>query len=190
MKPGPLHRFFQISPADRWYLIRAAALMLLIKIALKAVPFKRLYSLLNALARPPAGKQPGADDLYRVLTAVDISARYTPLASTCLTQALTGKVLLARSGIPADLQIGVGRGTAGQLEAHAWVVHQGKVVIGDRHDLSRYQVFTNLKESLDGDACIPTGERRKILTNTIIRTPQKVNLLLIENLPRRGKYND
>ncbi len=148
MRPGPLHKFFQLSPDYRWYLIRAAALMLFIKIALKVVPFKRLYILLNSLAQPPAGKQPGADDLYRALAAVDTAARYTPLTSTCLIQALTGKVLLARGGIPADLQIGVLHGTAGHLEAHAWVVYQGKVVIGDRRDLARYQVFTNLKESL------------------------------------------
>ena len=148
MKPMPLHRFFQMTPANRRYLLKTAALMMFIKLAIRIVPFKRLYAVLSRLAQAPAGKRPDPGNLKRALKAIDIAGRYTPLDSTCLIQALTGQVLLARAGIPADFQIGVVHGNAGQVEAHAWVVHQGKVVIGDRQDLSRYRVFTNLQESL------------------------------------------
>lgn len=137
-----------MPPAIRWYLLKTAALMMLIKLAIRIVPFKRLYAALNRIARALEEKQPGPGDLNRALKAIDIAARHTPLDSTCLIQALTAQVLLARDGIPTDFQIGVIHGDAGQLEAHAWIVHQGKVVVGDRHDLSRYQVFANLQENL------------------------------------------
>jgi len=137
-----------MAPSDRMYLLKAATLMIFVKIALRVIPFKRLYGFLSRLAPVPAASRTETRDLYQALRAVEITSRYTPLESTCLVQALTGQVLLARKGIPAELQIGVARGTANQVEAHAWVLCQGKVVIGNRHDLARYQVFPNLKENL------------------------------------------
>ncbi len=137
-----------MTPANRWYLLKTAALMMFIKLAIRIVPFKRLYAALIRLPQAPRKKQPGPGDLNRALQAIDIAGRHTPLASTCLIQALTAQVLLARDGIQTEFQIGVVHGNAGQLEAHAWLVHQGKVVVGDRHDLARYQVFANLQENL------------------------------------------
>jgi hypothetical protein len=50
---------------------------------------------------------------------------------------------LARRNIPVELYIGVRRGKAGQLDAHAWVSHQGQVIIGDMEDLDGYVPLTS-----------------------------------------------
>ena len=53
-----------------------------------------------------------------------------PGTGTCLVQALALQVLLEREGFPASLCIGVARGQRGQLEGHAWVESQGRILIG------------------------------------------------------------
>lgn len=73
---------------------------------------------------------------------VMIVSRYVPRA-TCLTQALTAQILLKRYGHPAELKIGVARGKAGELQAHAWVTSDGVVIIGgDEAELTQqYATF-------------------------------------------------
>jgi hypothetical protein len=51
---------------------------------------------------------------------------------------LATKVLLGQCGRAAQLRIGIARSGEGQLEAHAWIESEDKVVIGNVKDLSRY----------------------------------------------------
>ncbi len=69
------------------------------------------------------------NDLEEIVNSVRSVSRFVPRA-TCLIQALVAQRLLARAGIDSALQIGVTRGDGG-LEAHAWVEHRGRAVIGD-----------------------------------------------------------
>jgi hypothetical protein len=43
---------------------------------------------------------------------------------------LTAQALLARAGHGSRLEVGVSRGSAGVVEAHAWVECDGRIVIG------------------------------------------------------------
>jgi hypothetical protein len=79
----------------------------------------------------------GQPSVERIAWAVGAASRYVPTA-TCLSQALAAQVLLARHGHPASLRIGVARGAAGRLEAHAWIESRGRIVIGGTADLARY----------------------------------------------------
>jgi hypothetical protein len=74
----------------------------------------------------------------RVVWAVTVANRYMPGEVKCLARALTTQVLLGQRGHQALLRIGVAKGEQGQLEAHAWVESQGRIVIGDLADFSRY----------------------------------------------------
>lgn len=65
----------------------------------------------------------------RIAWAITIASRYIPMA-TCFTQALATKVLLNRYGQRAKVCIGVSRSEGGQLQAHAWVEWNGRIVIG------------------------------------------------------------
>jgi hypothetical protein len=73
-----------------------------------------------------------------VVWAVDVASRYIPASKNCLNRALTAKVLLARQGLSTHLRIGVRRGPAGELLAHAWVEAADGILIGNMPGLSRY----------------------------------------------------
>lgn len=78
--------------------------------------------------------------------AVEVVSRRSP-GSTCLVQALAAQLLLARYGHPSLLQIGVARPDQGMLKAHAWLEHEGTVLIGDLN-LHEYTRMPNLREAL------------------------------------------
>lgn len=82
--------------------------------------------LLPAVA-PEAAIDVGA--ARQVARDVTRAAWLVPFAS-CLTQAVAGQVLLARRGIPADIQLGVRRGRRQTLKAHAWLLCDSKIVLG------------------------------------------------------------
>jgi len=105
---------------------------------MRLLPFRILTRLISLLAHAPI-KPRGADYLSaeRVAQVVEVASRHTPGVETCLAQALTTQVLLARRGYPALLHIGVLRGEQEQFQAHAWVVSEGKAVIGGS-ELERY----------------------------------------------------
>jgi hypothetical protein len=65
-----------------------------------------------------------------------ISARL-PWRSDCLVQAIAGQNWLAASGLAGEIQIGVERPADGPFGAHAWLVHDGKVITGG--DIARYE---------------------------------------------------
>jgi hypothetical protein len=136
-----LSKFFQQTPSNQWFLLKTTTLLVLVKTALVLMPFQRLYRLLQHLSRP--GK-PVRGDYRQVVEAVELSSRNMPFTATCLVRALTAQVLLLRAGYPSELRIGVARSIDGKMEAHAWIVYQGKIIIGDRNDLSRYIPFPNL----------------------------------------------
>jgi hypothetical protein len=57
---------------------------------------------------------------------------------TCLIQALAAQTLLHRWGHSTSLRIGIAKGATGQLEAHAWVETQGKIVLGGAEVCARF----------------------------------------------------
>lgn len=71
-----------------------------------------------------------AGQLHRL---VELASRLYPRAMTCLPRALALRWMLARRGIPADLQIGVQKSDSG-IRAHAWIELGGQPV-GESPDL-------------------------------------------------------
>ena len=62
----------------------------------------------------------------------------------CLTQALVGRLLLARHGIDTVIQIGVTKDDA-ELKAHAWLEHDGTIVLGGAQSRDEYRPFPALQ---------------------------------------------
>lgn len=88
---------------------------------------------------PNAGINGPALSVTRLAQAVRVTARFVP-ASSCLTRAYTGRILLARYRIPAFVHVGV-RKVSGTMESHAWLEASGQVCMGD-YELSSYtQLF-------------------------------------------------
>jgi len=108
-------------PADDRSLVREALLEL--SVVRLALHLKPLTALKRRLA--PRGR---TVDPPRVAWAVKSAARIVPRA-TCLTQALAMQRMLAKRGCPSKMEVGVAKNHKG-LEAHAWLVCGGEVVIG------------------------------------------------------------
>lgn len=82
--------------------------------------------------------------------AVIAASRFVP-GATCLVQAIVGRRLLLRHGYPAELKIGVTRDAQGAFAAHAWLVSEDQVLIGQ--DARRYSEMP-----LPTDAASPDRE--------------------------------
>jgi len=133
-----IRKFLRIHRTDRRLLVKSVFLVGFIRLGLWLLPLQTLRRLLARIARAsPELQEADAAVIDRAAWAVKVASRYMPKA-TCLTQALAVQMLLSRRGYPVHLRIGVAKGERGQLEAHAWVESQERIVIGGLVDLSRY----------------------------------------------------
>lgn len=72
---------------------------------------------------------PGAPTLRQIIWAAQSAARFVP-GATCLVQSLSVLRLAISAGYPVTLKIGTAKEIDGTLKAHAWVEHQGEIILG------------------------------------------------------------
>ncbi|MCC1493811.1 lasso peptide biosynthesis B2 protein [Cognatishimia sp. F0-27] len=77
--------------------------------------------------------------VHRVAWAIPRAANRVPWQSKCLVQAVAARTWLSRSGIDAELVLGMPRERTGPFEAHAWLRRDGIVITGG--DVSGYVPF-------------------------------------------------
>jgi len=137
--PGAGHR------RDRRLKLEALFWLALVRLHMATRPFQKTLALHRRLeGKAPPDPGPDPELPARVEHAVERAARLLP-GTHCLPQALAGRILLARRGIPCDLRIGVaGRGEEG-LSAHAWLEMDGRAILGARAG----QTFTPLENGRD-----------------------------------------
>jgi hypothetical protein len=132
-----LRRFTQLTGFERRMVLRALFVVVVARASLWIMPVGRARRVVaRAAARAPVGSA------EQVVWGVRAVSRYLP-GATCLTQAIAAQSLLTRSGFPSQVEIGVakekhrvGDGSTSKnevrrLHAHAWVVCQGQVVLGE-----------------------------------------------------------
>jgi hypothetical protein len=125
----------RLTRAEWRLLCEALVLVALVRVALWFFPFsavERRYQVDRMVSRPGSEADPAA-----IALAVRRAARLIPAAS-CLTQALAARAALARRKLACDLRIGVAKDDRGRLQAHAWVECEGRVLLGDLPDLTRF----------------------------------------------------
>jgi len=134
-----IRSFVHLSSTDKWLFVRAAGVLLLMRVSLLLFPLTRLRMLVARVGQRSAqAHSPDPSAVQHIAWAVTTTSRFIP-GTTCLPQALAAQLLLNRHGYEARLCIGVARERAGQLEAHAWIESQGQVVIGGPEaDLVRF----------------------------------------------------
>ena len=114
-----ISRLVRLAPRERCLLVRAWWHLLFVDIALRLVSVAWLLPR-TAAATPTTRPLP----LARIGWLLEVARRYSPVQSTCLTDALVLVRMLHAEGIDAAVKIGVARGDGG-LRAHAWVEHRG-----------------------------------------------------------------
>lgn len=139
--------FFALPRSDRRLLIEAFATLVLVRIALHVWNIERLRRWAGHLER-------GAKPVDRIVWAVRTASRWTP-GTTCLTSALALQRLLSAEGYVSELHIGVARQQPG-LVAHAWIVHEGQVLIGDEEQAA-YTPLTNWRAGEPSDGSRARG---------------------------------
>ncbi|MEL7110632.1 MAG: lasso peptide biosynthesis B2 protein [Pseudomonadota bacterium] len=78
---------------------------------------------------------------------VERVSRYVP-GALCLAQAVTAQRLLAKMGFKTTMRVGVKSDDHDHLEAHAWLLYQGKVIMGGGgEDLGEFRVMTDMKSA-------------------------------------------
>ena len=106
------------------------AVVVTVRLALWLLPSREIIQFASRL--PEARRVPlddGHTAASTVVWAVDAVARRLPNAS-CLTQALSGKLLLAWFGYRSELCLGVAHADDRSLRAHAWLEREGRPVLG------------------------------------------------------------
>ena len=113
---------------QRAMLLKALALLWLARIALSSVPFRLLRRTLDGRhAASPRRRPPETPE--RLAWAIHAMTRFVP-RPTCLVQAVAGGWLMRAEGYHTAVRVGVRKGEGGGLSAHAWLEHDGAIVIG------------------------------------------------------------
>lgn len=113
--------------AERRATLTAAAMVPVVSVSLWLLGFRRTAAWVERSARG-AGQAAHPDLVVReAAAALTRVRRYTPWTGRCLARALVLWWLLRRRGIVATLHLGT-RMNDGQLDAHAWVMRDGRVL--------------------------------------------------------------
>ena len=142
-------RYLRRTHEDQVLFLRAAVSLAVCRLSLKVLSFGATRRLVRLLSRPrPSQAQTDGAVLVNVQWAVSAAGRRMPWAVTCLTTAICTQVLSEHLGERASLKIGVTKGDAGEIRAHAWVESHGKVISGALSDLPKFTILA----SFVGDA--------------------------------------
>lgn len=127
-----LAAYFALPRRDRVLLIEAFATLAIVRAALHLVTIDRLRAWAGRLKQ-------GTTPVDRVVWAVRAASLRMP-GTTCLCSALALQRLLSAQGHASELHIGVAQEPKG-IVAHAWILHEGRVLIGEEGQ-ERYTVLT------------------------------------------------
>jgi len=124
-------KFRELPRGERRLLVRSWWLVGSVRVGLWLLPYARLRRILDRRCEIPLEWRTPRPDPERIAWAVTVASEYFPRAETCLTRALAALYWLRRFGHPAELKLGVALDERKEFSAHAWVLSEGRVVIGD-----------------------------------------------------------
>jgi hypothetical protein len=112
----------------------------LAKLVILFISFKKIASWIGQLQLESTYDLDSTDMPTKIELAVRRACRYTLHKSKCYDQALTAKVLLKQTRLPATIYFGLAKESDKQLIAHAWV-RCGKSIISGRAGMERFTVI-------------------------------------------------
>lgn len=121
-----LKAFMAFDRREKTLLLRAFLALLAVRAALALLPLVRLRAWARRMG-PSGGRS-----VDQIVWALSAASRRMP-GATCLISAFALQRLLSREGHASELHIGVAK-RDGALAAHAWVVCEGRTLIGEYDD--------------------------------------------------------
>ncbi|MFQ5349576.1 MAG: lasso peptide biosynthesis B2 protein [Thermoanaerobaculia bacterium] len=150
---GKLRKLFALPWADRALLAEAALALAASRLAVLLVPFRWIAPRLGeTMAHTPREDPADPELLRRIGWSVSVASRNLPWTSRCLAEAIAGKMMLKRRGVPSTLYLGLAKQGEVDLEAHAWLRCGSRVLTGERVS-EGYTVIASFAE--------PTPESRR-----------------------------
>lgn len=136
--PSKLSKVVSLS-AREWFLYLCALFTLpLVRLLLKQRGFGKTEKFLAGYGRR---RKNSADDEARVLMTarmVSTAAQKGFYKAQCLEQAVTLWWMLHLMGIESTIRLGIYKNDL-RVEAHAWVIYEGHVVLGRTAEFDDYQ---------------------------------------------------
>ena len=138
-------KWFKLDWPQRLVLLDAALILSAAQVAIHLLPFRWIAPRLGSAGEVPVERQLSPKQqrqAQQVGWAITALANHSPLNAKCLAQAVAGKWMLQRRGLPSTLYLGVERGSDEEkwLEAHAWLRCGGDFVTGERQH-ERFRVL-------------------------------------------------
>ena len=129
-----LGKFWGLPRGDRTLLIEAGLWLGVARLAIWFLPFRWLKRGWGESWTPPAGTTgiTSPELLDRISWAVATASRYLPRNCLCLAQAMAGKIMLRRRGIPSTLYLGLTRDGTALIQGHAWLTCGERVLTGQQ----------------------------------------------------------
>lgn len=119
-----------MSAREYALLLLTIPLIVTVRAALWLLPSSMIVRFVRRISVDPAVERSKPRfKLTTILWAVESVSGRIPRA-TCLTQAISGKLLLRWSGLQSEICLGVARSPDGVLRAHAWLERQGRTILG------------------------------------------------------------
>jgi len=137
-----IRKFIRLPLKDRWLLLKAAGLLAAIRFSLYLFPFPAVRPLLDRASKASQRLLVDPPRVEHLAWAVTVAGGVIPRGGHCLSQALALHILLARRGFPSKICYGVQREPGAPFMAHAWVEHDGVVLIGG-NNLNRFIRLTS-----------------------------------------------
>ncbi len=137
-------KFLRLSASEKIFLIEAVVGLAFARFSLAALPFRWILRLLDDHGTQPHPKteMQDADVADRVRWAVDTAKRQVPWHSTCLAEAIAGKLMLKRRRLSSTLYLGVTKDEDHKLAYHAWLISGDTTVAGDHMNKSYTVIAT------------------------------------------------
>ena len=136
-------RVFVLGSRHFGLLCRALAVVVIFRLALLVMKHRRIAQFIKV---EPAPARPVRSP-YMLAWAVRNTARIVPFAH-CLTQALSLQYLLGQQGMTSTIRVGVQTAKNGNVGAHAWLLHDGVVLLGgSEKDLAAFTKMVDLNPS-------------------------------------------
>ena len=121
---------------DQILTFEIAILLLVSKLSIFCLPFKRIVAFLGNLQIESTQELPEEtiQKANRIRKYIKKVAVMMPFKSVCFDQAITAKVMLDRRKIPATVYFGVANKDEVNIKAHAWV-RAGQIMVtgGEGH---------------------------------------------------------
>ena len=139
-----LAKFLRLSASEKIFLIEAAVGLAFARLALAALPFRWIAPLLDDHGTQPRPKTEIQDAgvAERVRWAVQTANWHLPWQSTCLAEAIVGKLMLKRRRVGSTLCLGVAKDEDHKPAYHAWLRSGDTVVAGDHMNESYTVIAT------------------------------------------------